>query len=99
MNRREMLEAAVARNLEELARLDALDLSKLKDGSVIRFDKEFGRGSRRYTYVAIKVEGRWFTSGSGVCRATDDAMAGWILTNGIKNVKVQVASKWSTILP
>lgn len=93
-----MLEAAVRRNLEELARLDALDLSTLKNGTVIRFDKEFGVGGRRYTYVAIKVEGRWFTSGSGVVRATDEAMASWILNNGIKDVKVQKASKWETIL-
>lgn len=99
MNRRDILLASIRRAEEELAKLDTLDLSKLKDGTVIRFDKCFASGGRRYTYTAIKVDGRWFTSGSGIARATNDAMTAWILDGRIKDVKVQKATKWETILP
>lgn len=33
------------------------------DGAILRFEKRFPRSEQRYTYVAARINGRWFTTG------------------------------------
>lgn len=66
MDAREILlreQARIARRLEELDRYPADD--PYKDGTVLMFSRQFAAETRAYDYVAIRANGRWYTSAAG----------------------------------
>src|SRR5689334_12834355 len=65
--RAEREKAKIAQELERKKDIVSdLEFSLLNcgDGSVIKFKKKFDNGDREYSYAALNVGGRWYTTGA-----------------------------------
>ena len=72
-------------------------LADAPEGTVIRFSRKFERSGRWYTYVAVRVEGRWYLSGEFALQGT---LASWLTSGYARNIEVrniEVAGKWKAV--
>ena len=66
--KKELLEQQAMKALEALAKLQEMqeqfgDNDDYPDGTVLRWDQTYQKNNRKYSFVAIKCAGFWYTSG------------------------------------
>lgn len=78
LSRAEVLAASIARQQEELARLESVtDPAEWPEETVVMFKRQFTDGGQTYTYVAVKAPNSsggaaiWYVTGRGNTRFTD----------------------------
>jgi hypothetical protein len=93
-----------ARHLNALIRkqqeLEALpDLTEYEIGNVICFDAKFDNNPLTFTYVSYKApDGKWYTTGTGPSRASDEYMRAWIAGHAPKTgANIHRVTSWETI--
>ncbi len=94
------IERRIERLQRELVRLELLPKDDYENGSVISFDKSFGR-SIVYSYVAIKANDKWFISGRA--RGTDrepnafswDSLLEFVASRESEMPEIWYVSEWS----
>jgi N-methylhydantoinase B/oxoprolinase/acetone carboxylase alpha subunit len=86
------LEAQIASLKKENQRqiLVQSTLEGYAQNSVIKFKKKFDERSWDYTYVALKIDNRWFLTSDGTEPAKTNAELAEFLTNPIPVVSVQL---------
>lgn len=78
LSRAEVLAASIARQQEELARLESVtDPAEWPEETVVMFKRQFTNPGQTYTYVAVKAPNSsggaalWYVTGRGNTRFTD----------------------------
>ena len=73
---------------EKLALIEQFGADEFGDGAVIRFKKRFKFGDTTYTYAAIKVNGKWYTTGpKGACYTWDE-LVGWLISGDVPTTEI-----------
>jgi hypothetical protein len=83
--------------LERVAEIEKFPKDEFPNGTVVKFRKQFNSGPKtRYSYAAIKVKGRWYTSGprSGGPYSWDE-LCEWM---GAGVTQIKVATGWRNLL-
>lgn len=85
--------------LGRIAKLSQYPEDTFSNGTVLKFKKQFeGRGSVKYNYAAIKVNGLWYTTGHNLRTPkgiTWEELIDW-MGEGVNQIKV--ATSWKNIL-
>jgi hypothetical protein len=100
MDRLEVIEARLAELEEQAASLRAIpDLRTMEDETTLSYERSYQGGdpfAPWYVFVAVKMAGRWHTSGSqGGERLDDDALRSLLASANVRNIFK--ASAWEPV--
>lgn len=93
-NRNDVIKARMRELERELTLRENYGVDDHPDGAVLTWIKKFAGDERDFHYAAIKVEDRWYLTGSKVQGVTtwDELVSHW--TDGIAVEQVLVADRW-----
>jgi len=75
---------------EKLRLIEEFGPDEAPNEMVIRFRKQFTNGGITYTYAAIKVGGKWFTTGPRGACYTWDELVGWLISGDVPTTEYEV---------
>lgn len=90
------LRRLIAEANETLRLMERFGPDDYAEGTVIKFEKQFHRGERWYSYSAIKAGGVWYTTGPQSPKAYSwDDLTDWLASGDVRDFAVAVG--WDPI--
>lgn len=90
---RAKLEAKRAKDKSLKELLDRFGLDDFSEGDVIRWTKTFANSDYEYSYCAVKMDEKWYTSNGKTLRWSE--LLYEAMEDNTSELKIEVASAWS----